>query len=257
MRLFDTHVHLNQFDDINTILRRAKEAGVDKILTAGVDLDSNKELIQVYKKLKNFNLYLALGVHPYQPQTDTLNEAYDLIQMHKNDIAAVGEIGLDYFYNEAKEEGPARDLQKEIFRKQLALAKEINKPVIIHSRAAARDCLDIAENYGLKKVLFHWYTGPLDILKIILEKGYFISVSPAVEYSKPVQEAVMAVPTERILIETDSPVRYRPKRGSYMAEPKDTLRVLEAISDLKKTDKEDTAEKIYQSSCKFFNIELK
>jgi TatD DNase family protein len=254
MRLFDTHVHLNQFEDINRVLAQAKETGVDKILAAGVDLDSNKKLIQIYKKVKDFDLYLALGIHPYQPQTKTLNEAYDLIKMYKNDIAAVGEIGLDYFYNEAKEEGPARDLQKEIFHKQLALAKEINKPVIVHSRAAARDCLDIVESYGLKKVLFHWYTGPLDILKRIVKKGYFISASPAVEYSKPAQEAVVAAPIERILIETDSPVRYRPQSGDYMAEPKDTLRVLEAVSALKKINKKDLAEKIYQSSCKFFNI---
>ncbi len=257
MRLFDTHVHLNQIDDIAGALRRAKEASVDKILIAGLDLDSNKEIIEIYNGIKNFDLYVALGIHPYKPQRDSFEEIYDLIEKHKDAITAIGEIGLDYQYKEAKEEGPGRDLQREVFRKQLVLAKKLDKPVIVHSRAAWGDCFKMVREYNLTKVLFHWYTGPLDILEDILSKGYCISISPAIEYSKEAQEAALKTSNDKILLETDSPVRYRPRSGSYTCEPKDIIRTLEKLSELKKVNKEELAKTTYISSCNFFNIAIK
>jgi len=254
MKLFDTHAHLNQIDDIDGVLRRAREAEVDKILIAGLDLDSNREVIKIYNSIKNFNLYLALGIHPYRPQKDTFKEVYALIEEHKDTIVAIGETGLDYTYKEAREEGPGRDLQKEAFKSQLALAQKFDKPVIVHSREAWNDCFEMVKEYHLSKVLFHWYTGPLDILESILSKGYYISVSPAIEYSKQAQEAALRAPNDRILLETDSPVRYRPPSGSYICEPKDVIRTLEKLSELKKIDKEELAKITYISSCSFFNI---
>jgi TatD DNase family protein len=256
MRLFDTHVHLNQIDDVEGALRRAKEAEVDKILIAGLDLDSNKKVIEIYESIKNFDLYFALGIHPYLPQKETFEKVYTLIEEYKDTIIALGEIGLDYTYKEAKEQGSGRDLQKEVFRQQLALAKKLDKPVIVHSRAAWNDCFEMVMDYGLSKVLFHWYTGPLDILERILDKGYYISVSPAIEYSKQAQAAALNTPNDRILLETDSPVRYRPLNDSYISEPKDVLRTLIKLSELKKINKEKLAEIAYSSSCNFFNIDV-
>ncbi len=257
MRLFDTHVHLNQIDDIAGALKRAKKEDVDKILIAGLDLDSNKEIIEIYNNIKNFDLYMALGMHPYKPQRDSFEEVYALIEKHKDVVTAIGEIGLDYWYKEAKEEGPGRDLQREVFRKQLALAKKLDKPVIVHSRAAWSDCFKMVKEYNLIEVLFHWYTGPPDILEDILSKGYYISISPSIEYSKEAQEVVLKTPNDKILLETDSPVRYRPRSGSYISEPKDVIRTLEKLSELKNVNKEELAEITYASSCSFFNIEIK
>ena len=254
MRLFDTHVHLNQIEDIAGALKRAREAEVDKILIAGLDLNSNKKVIEIYDNIKDFNLYLALGIHPYMPQKDTFEAIYALIEEHKDTIIAIGEIGLDYTYKEAKEKGPGRDLQIEAFKSQLALAKKLDKPVIVHSRAAWNDCFEMVKEYNLTKVLFHWYTGPLDILESILSKGYYISVSPAIEYSKQAQAAALHTPENRILLETDSPVKYRPPSGNYICEPKDVVRTLVKLSELKKINKEELAKITYISSCNFFNI---
>jgi TatD DNase family protein len=254
MRLFDTHVHLNQIDDIQGALERARGNQVDKILVAGLDLDSNKALIDLYASIKNYTLYLALGIHPYLPQRETCQEVYSLIRQYRENIVAVGEIGLDYWYKEAREAGGGRNLQKEIFKEQLALAKEIDKPVIVHSRAAWNDCLKLVKEFELSKVLFHWYTGPLDILGDISKSGYYVSLSPSLEYSKEAQEVALSAPIDRILLETDSPVQYRPQSGNYISEPKDVKRVLIKLCQLKKISDEAAAKIIYKSSCDFFNI---
>ena len=254
MRLFDTHVHLDQIKDIAGALKRAREAGVDKILLAGVDLNSSRRALEIYNGYKDSGLCVALGIHPYLPQKDTLEEIGRLIKQHQNDIAAVGEIGLDYSYSEARDEGFGRNLQKEVFKEQLALAKELNKPVIIHSRGAWEDCLKITREYNLMRVLFHWYTGPPHVLGEALGRGYYISVSPSLEYSKPAQQAALTTPNDKILLETDSPVKYRPQSGSYVSEPKDVKRVLKKLSELKKVPEEELAEITYGSSCSFFNI---
>ncbi|MCK5306311.1 MAG: TatD family hydrolase [Candidatus Omnitrophica bacterium] len=254
MKLFDTHVHLNQIEDIDGALKRAKEAGVDKILIAGLNLESNRRIIELYNAHKEYNLYPALGIHPFLPEEKTLEEVCALIKSHRDDIAAVGEIGLDYWYKEARKKGEGRDLQRELFTAQLELAGELDKPVIIHSRGAWSDCLSLVREYQLKQVLFHWYTGPVDILKEILNEGFYISLSPSLEYSKDAQAAAKEAPLERILLETDSPVSYKSPGGRYVSEPKDAVRVLKKLSELKEVDEEKVAGIIYKASCTFFNI---
>ncbi|MCK4518916.1 MAG: TatD family hydrolase, partial [Candidatus Omnitrophica bacterium] len=167
---------------------------------------------------------------------------------------AVGEIGLDYWYKEARKKGEGRDLQRELFVAQLKLAEELDKPVIVHSRGAWGDCLSLVREYQLKQVLFHWYTGPVDILKEILNEGFYISLSPSLEYSKEAQAAAREAPPEKILLETDSPVSYKSAAGRYVSEPKDVLRVLKKLSELKEMDKEKIAGITYKASCTFFNI---
>lgn len=254
MRLFDTHVHLNQIEDIDGALKRAKEAGVDKILIAGLDLKSNRRIIEIYNTYKEHNLYLALGIHPFQPEKKTLEGVCALIKNHRDDIAAVGEIGLDYWYKEARKKGEGRDLQRELFTAQLKLAGELDKPVIVHSRGAWSDCLTLVREYQLKQVLFHWYTGPIDILKDILNEGFYISLSPSLEYSKEAQAAARETPLNKILLETDSPVSYKSAGGRYVSEPKDVVRVLKKLSELKGMDEEKIAGITYKASCAFFNI---
>ena len=254
MKLFDTHVHLNQIKDVGGALKRAKETGVDKILIAGLDLESNRRIIELYNTYKGHNLYLALGIHPFQPEKKTLEEVCALIKSHRDDIAAIGEIGLDYWYKEARKKGEGRDLQRELFAVQLKLAGELDKPVIVHSRGAWSDCLSLVREHQLKRVLFHWYTGPLNILEEILNEGFYISLSPSLEYSKDAQAAAKEASVERVLLETDSPVSYKSAGGRYVSEPKDVIRVLKKLSELKEMDEEKIAGTTYKASCTFFNI---
>ena len=113
-----------------------------------------------------------------------------------------------------------RQKQKDSFSFHLGLAREFDLPIVIHSRGAWRDCLSMAQESGVSRALFHWYSGPVDILDQILEAGFYVSTSPSVAVSPESRRAMAHAPLERILIETDSPVNYKDGETSFMAEPK-------------------------------------
>jgi len=254
-KLIDTHAHLEQLSELEPALKRAKEAGIEAIVWVGSDYQSNKQILesfQLYDKI--LKLYPVLGIHPGELENVDLDDFFYFLEQNINKAIAVGEIGLDYWYKQARKEGTARGTQQEVFCRQLDLANQYNRPVVIHSRGAWRDCLQFATERRLKKVLFHWYSGPEDILKDVLKAGYFISATPSCEYSTEHRRAIKAVPLENILLETDTPVRYRPKSGEYDSEPRDVVRTLEAVTDIKNVSKEDLAKVTLENAVRFFDL---
>jgi len=178
----------------------------------------------------------------------------EFLEKHIKDAIAIGEIGLDYWYKQARKDGPGRNLQNEFFKKQLELSIKHNKPVVIHSRGAWRACLDMTLETGVKKGIFHWYSGPEDVLKDLLDAGFFISATPSCEYSKEHIRAIEIAPLEKILLETDSPVTYKPESGSYKSEPGDVYRTLKAVARIKNMDEETLAQKTTETAIKFFGL---
>ncbi|MDD3374815.1 MAG: TatD family hydrolase [Candidatus Omnitrophica bacterium] len=252
INLIDTHAHLDGIEDIDSALNRAKEAGVTTIIAQGVDLASNKKNLAIKQKFLDLDIRLAFGIHPGNIIDDEIEETFKFIRDHKSDIVAIGETGLDFWYRWVRKSDEKKQQQKQILERQIDLAKEFDLPIVIHSRGAWADCFSMAEKNDVEKAVFHWYSGPEDVLKSILNKGYFISATPALAYSPELRVAVKLAPIDQILIETDSPVFYRIGEGGFQAEPKDVFRTLEFLSEIKNIDLEKAANLLNQNAKKVF-----
>jgi TatD DNase family protein len=225
MFLVDCHAHLDEVDDLSEALQEAKMEGVKGIIGVGVDAESNKKILKIAQENDGF-IYSAIGYHPWQIREEEVEENLSFIRNHIEGCIALGEIGLDYKIKVKK------DLQWKVFGKLLDIAIEHDKPVIVHCRFSHHKALEMVVVKGIKRAVFHWYSGPLDVLDKILNGGYFISATPALAYSPPHQEAIKRTPLERILLETDTPVSYQGKE----AKPKDVRITLKEVARLKGLD---------------------
>jgi TatD DNase family protein len=245
MFLVDVHTHLDELDDLSDALQEAKTAGIKGIIGVGVNVDSNKKILEIAEENHGY-VYPALGYHPWQMREDEVEENLSFIREHIDKYIALGEIGLDYKIKVKK------DLQWKVFGELLDIALEHDKPIIVHCRFSYRKALEMVVGKGIKRAVFHWYSGPLDLLEEILNDGYFISATPALVYSPPHQEAIKKVPLERILLETDSPVSYQGKE----ARPKDIRISLREVARLKGVDLKVVAEQTTANASLLFQIAL-
>lgn len=258
LKLIDTHAHLDQVEGLTQVLNEAREAGVVGVVAVGIDHKANQKNLEIKKATQSPKIFLAFGVHPESledRQPKGCKEDIEFIEANVAQLVAVGEIGLDYWYQWAKKDEVKKKAQQEIFARQLDLAKEFNLPVVIHSRGAWRECLNMTKGTGVKKAVFHWYSGPIDVLDEILDCGYFISASPALAYSPQHQQAVAHAPVSQILIETDSPVFYGSGSEGFRATPKDVIRTLQLYARLKHIEEEKTSEIFYGNAQNFFGIQ--
>jgi TatD DNase family protein len=254
MSIIDTHAHIDQLDDLTGVMGRALEAGLTDIVAMSVDLDSMKRLLEIVGQYKGPQIHPALGVHPGLVKPETQQLAFDFMRANIKQAHAIGETGLDYWYKWVRKDEIERQKQKDSFSFHLSLACEFDLPIVIQSRGAWRDCLSMARESGVKRALFHWYSGPVDILDQILEAGYYVSTSPSVAYSPESRRAMEHAPLERILIETDSPVTYKDGDILFKAEPKDVVRTWKALAQLKKMDEQEVLAVVNKNAKGFFNI---
>ncbi len=248
-RLIDTHAHLDEFDEMEPIIERAREAGVDAIIAVGANMRACRLTLQWADAYPGY-VYPALGVHPTEWFEEDVEETLRFVEEHLNRCVAVGEIGLDYWSREARKNKAVRRRQREIYVRQLEMAVEYDKPVSIHSKGSWRDALDLLLEHGPERAVFHWYSGPIDILKELLNAGYYISATPAAEYSKHHRAALQEAPLERILLETDSPVEYRGRP----LEPGDLPLVARALAELKDVSLEEVVEATTRNAERLFRI---
>ncbi len=248
--VIDSHAHLEELGDLEAAIRRAKDSGVAAIIAVGSDRRSNSQVLEIAARYKSF-VYPALGLHPWSLATaiSTLERDLQFIEGNIESIVAIGEVGLDYSKEVIK--GAGKDLQKWALRSILELAKRLGKPAIIHSRYAWRDCFALAEGIAIEKAVFHWYTGPLNVLRDILDRGYFVSATLAAGYHEEHRRAIRETPLERLLLETDSPVVYR---GGTRAEPADVIRVLDVVARLKDVEPSIVADKTTQNALMLFAL---
>jgi len=251
-RLIDTHAHLDEIEDIESVLIAAKEAGLAAIVAVGSDLASNVKVLELARLHKGF-IYPALGWHPWFIREADIAANLEFIEAHVDEAAAVGEVGLDY--HKRVRAGADKALQKQVLGEILKIAGDHDKPALIHSRYAWRDALDAVLEAGLEKAVFHWYTGTSSVRRDIISSGYYISVTPAVEYHEEHRRAVKEVPLERMLLETDSPVVYqRGSPGEFTSSPADVLRSLRGAATLKGVSEERIAEATTENAVRLFGI---
>ncbi|MCM1251305.1 MAG: TatD family hydrolase [Clostridium sp.] len=204
--IFESHAHYDDeaFDnDRDTLLSSLPENGIDTVINVGASLDSCKTTLALMEKY-DF-VYGAMGVHPSETgELDEENFQWLKEQCMHDKVVAVGEIGLDYHWKE-----PEAAVQKKWFERQLALAEEVKLPVIIHSREAAKDTLDIMKGMHAEHIggVIHCFSYTKEIAAEYLRMGYYFGIGGVVtfENAKKLKEAVSYIPLEKILLETDSP----------------------------------------------------
>jgi TatD DNase family protein len=252
-QIIDTHAHLDEVENLEQVIAGAKAAGLVGIIAVGSDTASNVKTLEIATRYPGF-VFPALGWHPWDIKESEIEANLAFIRANIVRAVAIGEVGLDYHKRvRAKAD---KDLQKRVLRELLKIAKEYDKPACIHSRYAWRDAFDLVREAGLTKAVFHWYTGTSSVLRDILDSGYFISVTPAVEYHEEHRRAVKETPLSQLLLETDSPVVYaRGREGEFEAKPADVLRSLRGAAKLKGISEEEIAEATTENARRLFSIE--
>ncbi|WP_234123430.1 TatD family hydrolase [Clostridium hydrogenum] len=231
--IFDSHAHYDdeQFDeDREKVISELKENGIIGVLNCGASLQGARNSVRLSEKYDFF--YAAVGLHPeFADKVDekVINELKELSKNNK--VRAIGEIGLDYYY----EENPPREVQKKAFIRQMELAKELNLPVVIHDRDAHGDTLEIMRSFPEVKGVVHCFSGSVEFAKECLKLGYYIGFTGVVTFknAKKAVEVASEVPLDRILVETDCPYmapvpnRGKRNRSEYIEY------VIEKIADIK------------------------
>lgn len=256
MKLFDSHAHLDdeKFDEDREILiQQMKEEGISKLISAGYSLESSKKAKDLADKY-DF-IYATAGISPNDiPQTEEelwimLDKIKEIAKQSKK-IVAIGEIGLDYHWNQEN-----KGLQKLAFIQQIELANELELPIVIHTREAVYDTLEILkQNTVEKKGVFHCCPLNRELVKEALILGYYISFAGPITFknAKNANEIVSMVPLEKILIETDSPyLAPEPKRGTRN-DSRNVKLIAEKIAKIKNIPIEEVAKTTYQNARKIF-----
>ncbi|NHJ33705.1 MAG: TatD family deoxyribonuclease [Asgard group archaeon] len=242
MKLIDTHAHIEEINELDNVIQRAKMNNVIAIIAVGSSIKSTADILSLASKYNGF-IYPSIGIHPIEAETDIKTGIKQIIS-NIDHCVAIGEIGLDYQYDINKTK------QKEIFEKMLQISKKFGKPVSLHSRKAWDDVFSLVQTIGISKAVFHWYSGPNEILKKILDNGYFVSATPAVWHSPKHRNAIEMTPVESILLETDTPVKY----GGVPSEPSDVTKVLNMVAKIKNISIDKLADITTNNACELFDI---
>ena len=232
---FDSHAHFDddRFDgDRDELISSLPSLGIGYVANIGADIDSSRSSVALAGKYPH--IYATVGVHPHDAEGMSEDTITELIRLSSNPkVVAIGEIGLDYYYDNSP-----RDIQKYWFARQMELAKELDLPVVIHSRDATEDTIKICKDHPVKTGVIHCFSGSVETAKIYLDMGYYISFAGPVTFKNAttLTEVAKIVPDDRILIETDSPyLAPVPHRGErnwsyYVKDVAEKLAFLRGVS---------------------------
>jgi len=269
MKLIDVHAHLDHSrfsGDLSKVLDRAEKAGVELIICSGVNPETNRRILDIaenYDIVKpSFGLYPidALAKEFEMGEADgflrnvdkfDIDEELDWIEKNADKCVAIGEVGLDYNWKEFQSE-EMREKQKEVFRKILSLVKKLDKPVIIHSRKAELDVIEIVEEFGMEKVVLHCFNGKMSLIRRGVENGWFFSVPPVITRLQHFQTLVNIVPIEQLLTETDAP--YLSPVVGERNEPENVVVTVGEIARIKGLSEDEVAEKIFDNAKRVFGF---
>jgi TatD DNase family protein len=247
--VIDTHAHLDACADRpSALIRRARYAGVDRIITIGTGIDSCRaalELADLHEEV-----YAALGIDPHQAgdaEASRVGELRALLE-HERSVA-LGEIGLDYYRDNAP-----RDRQRRLFDAQLELAAELGKPVVIHTREADKDTAEALAGFD-GTVVMHCFSSP-GLLATVVERGYYVSFAGNVTYPKAgdLRAAAAQVPVERILAETDSPYLAPQARRGRPNEPANVALTVAALAEARRQDADELGARIATNADAAFSL---
>jgi|SRR5690554_835760 TatD DNase family protein len=247
MRYFETHCHLDfrQFDkDRESVIKKCLQNGVEHFINVGIDDSTSRAGIKLAERYEQF--FVAAGYHPHEADRFDEDKLREILSHPK--IVALGETGLDYYRNLSP-----KPIQLKAFEAQILIAKEFNLPLIIHNREADNDCMKLLRKHAPEKLVFHCFSGDLNMAEEIYELGWHISFTGTVTYpNSRMDDIIRTVPSEKIMIETDCPyLSPQPLRGRRN-DPSNLRYVVEKISELRRMPPAVVAETVFQNSCEFF-----
>jgi len=252
----DAHIHLadpGYGGKAEEVIQDAAHHNVSKMLSNAVDYKTSLETINIAKNSTG-RVLAAVGVHPsatLETHDLHLDEFRKMVDLNPNSISAIGEIGLDGKYSQDER---VKAKQNEVFRFFLALAEEKRLPVVVHSRQAVSETIDALAHFHLPSVLLHWYDGPTVSLSTLKDRGYMISIGPAVLYSRKIAEIARAVNGDLILTETDGPVAYRGLFGKELTKPWFVVNVVRRLAELRGTEPDEMRSAVYSNFQRFFSV---
>jgi TatD DNase family protein len=253
--LIDSHAHLDMEEfneDLEAVIERAVDGGVERIITIGIDLESTIKAIDIASRYSF--IYATAGVHPHDADRATDEVLTELQNLAKNKrIVAWGEIGLDFFRNRSP-----REKQMDVFRAQLEIAGDLDLPVIIHNRDADKETIEILKSYGnIHKGVIHCFSSDYDTAIKFMDMGFYISIPGVVTFTKAdkLKDVAKRIPLDRMLVETDCPfLAPVPKRGKRN-EPLFVTYTTRMIADLRGIPYEEVAEITTRNSKTLYNID--
>ncbi|MBR7796771.1 YchF/TatD family DNA exonuclease [Agaribacter marinus] len=255
--LFDTHVHLNArdfFEDRDETIQRAFDTGVNYMVVVGFDRETIPLAIEIAEQYET--IYAAVGWHPVDA-IDMTDEELNWIEefsAHPK-VVAIGEMGLDYHWDKSP-----KDVQKDVFRKQIRLAKKLNMPIIIHNREATEDVIEILQEEGAASIggIMHCYNDSAKYVQACLDMNFYISLGGPVTFKNAIEpkEVAVQVPLDRLLVETDAPfLAPHPNRGKRN-EPSYVKLVAEKIAELRGLTLGEISENTTKNAISLFGIKL-
>ena len=256
MNFFDSHAHYN--DDTfkynrDKLIKEMYEDEITNIVCAGYSLEKSKEAIRIAEEYPH--IYATCGISPNDLSENTIKELEEIEKISKNNrVVAIGEIGLDYYWNKDNKE-----YQKEVFKKQIEIANRLDLPIVIHSRDAWIDTIDVIKNNIVnKKGIFHCCQLNQELIKEALKLDFYISFSGNITFKNAKSAGcIELVPNDRILIETDSPyLSPEPLRGT-INNSKNVKLVAEKIAEVKKMSIEEASNITKENAMRIFNIKEK
>jgi len=265
LKFVDAHIHLTDPEYAGTVdklIEDAIQSNVVALISNSMNLETSMQNLKLAQKHRGL-VYAVLGIHPWNVSelaSNELEETVKLILDNAKDekTIAIGEIGLDPKYLEkVKNKTELQGLQHKVFHEMLKTAEKTSLPVIIHSRGATMQIVDILPSYNVKRVMLHWFSQPLELLPEITSRDYYITEGPPVAYSKSTQEIIRRTPLANLLTETDGPVRYfgKPFKGKTTT-PAFIPAIIDFVAELKNMKKDETAHQIYQNAIDFFAPKL-
>jgi TatD DNase family protein len=255
MNLIDAHCHLTYepFADIEAVVKRSIEVGVRGWITIGTDLDDSIKAVALAEQFEN--MFATVSVHPHHAKSADAATIAQLKELARNKkVVAIGETGFDFHYTfSSKQE------QRDSFLKHLELAAETSRPVVIHSRESFDETLKVLDEFGqgLKGAVFHCFSGSVGDAKIVLDRGWYISLTGVVTFknAENTRDVAKYVPVDKLMIETDSPyLSPEPMRKQKVNEPALLVHTAKFIAALKMIELDDFAKKVTATTREFFNL---
>ncbi len=246
VKLVDSHCHLQEMKEIQKLITEAKAEKVTKFLTNSTSLESIQECMKLAEKHKEIKA--AIGIHPakaMEMKNEQKEKAIEEMEKRAKNATAIGEIGLDYKYAKTQEEKKA---QEEIFRDQVRIAVKNHKPIVVHSREAEKECLKILEEEKAKKVQMHWFTSNTETIQTATMLGYYMSCGPIILYDTKAEKNTEKIPIEKMLLETDAPVRFKGQEST----PAWITKVCKKAAEIKQTSFEEIAKQTTKNFTKLY-----
>ncbi len=251
MQLIDTHSHIyydKYKEDFDKVLKRAEDNNLKNIICVGVDIESSEKSILLAEKYNM--IYSTAGYHPHESKDANENYLEKLEQLLNHEkVVAVGEIGLDFFYNHSD-----KKTQVKIFNEQIELANHLNMPCVIHNRNSDKELLESLKQQKIKKGVIHCFASNIKFAKELLNLNLFLSFTGLLTFNKELESVVKEIPLKKIMIETDSPyLTPKPHRGKRN-EPFMVKYVAQKIAEIKKISIEEVANVTTKNAVEFFGL---